>query len=426
VAPKEVAKVISGMHGQAFIGRLRRVALMLALVAGAALALAQSTEVVVGFSLPLTGGAANEGNETKAGAELAAKVINDAGGFTVGDSTVTLKLLFEDDKCNPQAATEAANRLVVGKAQYVGGSFCSSAALAEMPVLAALKVPQIVYAYADDLTGAARSQAGADLSVRLGPQARIEMAPLAKYAVEHEGHKTFFAMAQNTDFGRSMLAQFKATVEQLGGSFVAEPEYFPYANTDFRTILTKAKNSGADAIVAMGLGQEMIGITLQHDELGLTQPVFGSDLLEDRSVLSAVGDKSVGFFSPWFFEIGDTPTDMGLSVDVAPGAKALDDASMAQTGQHATRNNALGWGTIVLLKQAMERSGSTDPETVMGEVLSGDTFELPFGTYGFQQCGQADMRAGVAGYDQAGKILVAGRDYAGTDPVVLTSDQLCQ
>jgi hypothetical protein len=62
----------------------------------------------------------------------------------------------------------------------------------------------------------------------------------------------------------------------------------------------------------------------------------------------------------------------------------------------------------------------------MGEVLSGDTFELPFGTYGFQQCGQADMRAGVAGYDQAGKILVAGRDYAGTDPVVLTSDQLCQ
>jgi branched-chain amino acid transport system substrate-binding protein len=418
--------VRTGKGLQVVAGRLARGVALVALLAGAALAVAQSTEVVVGFSLPLTGGAANEGNETKAGAEIAAKVINDAGGFQVGDATVTMKLVFEDDQCNPQAATEAANRLVVAKSQFVGGSFCSSAALAEMPVLAALQVPQIVYAYADDLTGAARAQANATMSVRLGPQARIEMAPLAKYAVEHEGHKTFFAMAQNTDFGRSMIAQFKATVEQLGGSFVADPEYFPFANTDFRTILTKAKNSGADAIVAIGLAQEMIGITLQHDELGLTQPVFGSDLLEDRAVRQAVGDKANGFFSPWFFELGDTATASGMMVDVAPGAKALDDASMAQTGQHATRNNALGWGTIMLIKQAMEASGSTDAAAVMKEVLSGDTFELPFGTYGFRQCGQADMRAGVAGYDANGKILVAGRDYAGADPAVLTSDQLCQ
>ncbi len=134
------------------------VALLLTIVS---FSLAQ-TVVTIGFSLPLTGGAAKEGTESKVGAELAARVINDAGGFQVGDQTVTFKLVFEDDLCNPQGAVDAANRLAVAGATFVGGSFCSSAALAEMPVFAALEIPQIAYAYADDLTGVARKDASAD------------------------------------------------------------------------------------------------------------------------------------------------------------------------------------------------------------------------------------------------------------------------
>jgi branched-chain amino acid transport system substrate-binding protein len=410
---------------QASMRRLGRATAVLAILGIAAVAWAQSSEVVVGFSLPLTGGAANEGQGTKAGAEMAAKVINDAGGFQVGNQMVTFKLVFEDDKCNPQDATTAANRLIVEKAQYVGGSFCSSAALAEMPIFAALHVPQIIYAYADALTGTARAKANADLSVRIGPKAQIEMAPLAKYAVEHEGYKKFFAMGENTDFGRSMVEEFQKTVEQLGGSFVAPPEYFSFGATDYRTILTKAKNSGADAIVAIGLQQEMIGIMTQHDELNVPQPVFGSDLLQDPSVAKAVGSKRAGAFSPWIFDIGQTPRDFSRSA-VEPGAKALDDAAMAQTGQHANRNNGWGWGTIMLLKQAMQQAGTTEPEAVMQEIMSGATFEMPFGNYGFLSCGQADMRAGVAGYTADGERLVADRSYAGASPAVLTSEQLCK
>lgn len=403
-------------------GRTLVVALLMSILV---VGLAQPTTVTVGFSLPLTGGAANEGNETRVGAELAAKVINDAGGFKVGDQTVMFNVIFEDDACNPQAAVAAANRLVVAGAQFVGGSFCSSAALAQMPVFAALGVPQIVYAYADALTGAARQAAGADMSVRLGPQALTEMAPLAKYAVEHEGHETFFPMAQNTDFGRSMIEAFRTTVEQLGGSFVAEPEFFPFANTDFRTILTKAKNSGADAIVAIGLAQEMIGILLQHDELGLTQPIFGSDLLSDASVEEATGDLLIGTFSPWYYDDGTDPRAFDRQ-ETEAGAVALREAAQKVLGIEASRNHGLGWGTIMLLKQAMQRAGTTEPAAVMAEVLSGETFELPYGDYGFLSCGQANIRAGVASFNEDGRILVTDRDYAGIDPVVMRRDDLCQ
>lgn len=397
-----------------------------ALVAAALLGVVSAqTVVTVGFSLPLTGGAAKEGTEARVGAELAAQVINEAGGFQVGDETVMFKVVFEDDECNPQAGVEAANRLVVAGATFAGGSFCSSAALAQMPVFAAMGVPQVPFAYADDLTGAARDDAGAVLSARIGPNALLEMAPLAKYAVLENGHTTFFAMGQNTDFGRSMVESFRAVAESLGGSFVAEPEYFPFANADYRTLLTRARDSGADAIVAIGLAQEMIGIVLQHDELGLTQPIYGSDLMADASVQEAVGALAQNTFSPWYFDAEGEPRTFARQGTEA-GATALSEAAREVLGIRASRNHGLGWGTIMLLKQAMERAGSTDPEAVMAEVLSGETFEMPYGDYGWLQCGQADMRVGVAAFDDNGRLLVADRDYAEADPAVISRDDLCR
>ena len=416
-----------GTIGRASPGsaRLRRVAAVLIAAALLGVAAAQ-TVVTIGFSLPLTGGAAKEGTESRVGAELAARVINEAGGFHVGGETVMVKVIFEDDECNPQAGVEAANRLVVAGAQFAGGSFCSSAALAQMPVFAALGVPQVPFAYADDLTGAARDDAGATLSARIGPNALLEMAPLAKYAVLENGHRTFFAMGQNTDFGRSMVEAFRAVAESLGGSFVAEPEYFPFANADFRTLLTRARDSGADAIVAIGLAQEMIGIVLQHDELGLTQPIYASDLMADASVQEAVGPLARNTYSPWYYDQGEEPRTIARQ-GTEPGATALREAGEQLLGIRPSRNHALGWGTVMLLKQAMERAGSTDPEAVMAQVLSGEPFEMPYGDYGWLQCGQADIRVGVAAFDEQGRrVLVADRDYAEADPAVISRDDLCR
>lgn len=381
--------------------------------------------VTIGFSLPLTGGAAKEGTESRVGAELAAQYINEAGGFDVGGETVTIRVIFEDDLCTPQGAIEAANRLAVAGATYVGGSFCSSAALAQMPTFAALGIPHIPFAYADELTTTAREDAGADLAVRLGVQARNEMVPLAKYAVLENGHTNFFVMAQNTDFGRSMVKHFQNTAEELGASLVAEPEYFAYAAADYRTLLTRAKASGADAIVAIGLAQEMIGILLQKDELDVTQTIYGSDLVSDAAVVDAVGDGVLGVYFPWYDDDGTANRTFDRT-EVGAGVTEMVQAGQELMGIDAGRNHGLGWGTVMLIKQAMERAGTTDPEAAMAQVLSGDTFELSYGDYHFLQCGQAVLGAGVATFNDDGLLLVADRDYAFVDPVLLTEDQLCE
>lgn len=381
--------------------------------------------VTIGFFLPLTGAAAAEGNGVREGADLAAKQINDAGGIRVGTRRVRVELVYEDDRCSPQGATEAANRLTGRRVDFVGGSFCSSAALAAQPIFAQANIPQVIYAFATDLTGAAREKANAKYSVRLGPQAKIEMAPLAKYAVLANNHKTFFAMGQNTDFGRSMVTEFRTVLEKLGGRFVAEPEYFNFGATDFRTILTRAKASGAQGLLAIGLLGEMIGITLQYRELGLTQGFYGSDLLENAPYMEAVGDRNRGFYSPWFYDDGADARTFRRT-EPERESKVLSLAFLKGLNRRATRDNGWGWGTVHLIRQAVERAGTTNSAAVAQKLLSGDKFELPYGTYGFTACGQADMRAGVAMYEGGfKKVLVTDRDYAGTAPVVLTAADLC-
>lgn len=381
--------------------------------------------VTVGFALPLSGAAAREGQESLEGAQLAVRLLNEAGGFRVGGRVVRFEIVAEDDRCAPAPATEAANRLVARRVQFVGGSFCSSAALAQQPIFAQARIPQVIYAYATDLTGAARQRAGAVLSVRLGPQAAIEMAPLAKYAVTVNNHRRFFAMAQNTDFGRSMIGEFRRVLERLGGRFVAEPEFYTFpGTTDFRTILTKARGSGADALVAIGLVGEMIGVSLQFRELGLAMGFYGSDLLEDSAYQDAVGARADGFFYPWVYDDG---VDSRRFTRAEPErmAREMSLAFLNILRKRATRNHGWGWGTIHLLKQAMEREGSTDPERVMRRVLSGARFDLPLGTYGFLPCGQADMRVGVATYVEGRRTLLVDRDFAGRPPAVLSATDLC-
>ena len=381
--------------------------------------------VTIGFFLPLTGAAAAEGNGVKDGADLAAKMINDAGGIKVGGRSVRVEVVYEDDRCSPQGATEAVNRLVARRVDFVGGSFCSSAALAGQPILAQANIPQVVYAFATDLTAAAREKANAKYSVRLGPQAKIEMAPLAKYAVVASNHKTFFALGQNSDFGRSMVSEFREVLEKLGGRFVAEPEFFPFAAADYRTILTRAKASGAQAILAIGLLGEMISITLQYRELGLTQAFYGSDLLENMPYMEAVGDRNAGFYSPWFYDDGADARKFRRS-EPERESKVMALALINAHKRRGTRDNGWGWGTVHLVRQGIEKAGTTNSAAVAQKILSGEKFELPYGTYGFLPCGQADMRAGVALYEGGfKKVLVTDRDYASTAPVVLTAADLC-
>ncbi len=83
-------------------------------------------DIVIGVAGPMTGGSAAFGEEIKQGVELAVEEMNAHGGL-LGQK---IKLIVEDDACDPRQALNVATKMVAEKAFAVIGHWC---AVASMP-----------------------------------------------------------------------------------------------------------------------------------------------------------------------------------------------------------------------------------------------------------------------------------------------------
>ncbi len=353
--------------------------------------------LVMPFSGPLT----LNGEQVKEGAVLAAEQANQAGGVK---GQTKIELITGDSRCNPTQAVNVTTRLMSQGIDFYIGNFCSSAALATMPVLATQGIPQIILAYAPSITGSARTPN----SIRIGPSAGLQMAPLAKYAIQVNKDKKFAAVALNNDFGRSMAEAFAQTVEKLGGE-VVDFQYYNFG-ADFSTYLTKVKNLGADGVLIIAMGNDTVSFTKSYYELGVKANLYGGDNFCDTQYLEKQKPKPQNLFFAWLYNDGSKRSKEVEEPErwVADFAKAF---KAKYNNRQPTRINAWGYSTVEVLRQAMEATGSTDKEVIAKYTHSGAKFKLPFGEFGFGPCGQAENRNGVGKYDGEDKLFLRGKHW---------------
>ena len=97
---------------------------------GASSAMAEDIEIAVAG--PMTGQLANIGDQFKQGAQAAADAINEKGGI-MGRK---IKLVIEDDVCDPKQAVSIANRIVAAGIKFVDGHACSGSSIPASSVYA--------------------------------------------------------------------------------------------------------------------------------------------------------------------------------------------------------------------------------------------------------------------------------------------------
>ena len=100
---------------------------------------AQAQDIKIAVIGPLTGQYASFGQQLKNGAVLAEKDINAAGGL-LGKK---IKVLFEDDACDPKQAVAAANKVAGEGVVFVAGHFCSGSSIPASSVYAEEGIIQI-------------------------------------------------------------------------------------------------------------------------------------------------------------------------------------------------------------------------------------------------------------------------------------------
>src|SRR5258708_35447137 len=78
---------------------------------------ANAQDINIAVAGPMTGPVASIGEQMKRGAETAAAAINDAGGV----NGRKIKIVIEDDACDPKQAVAIAHRIVGQQIKYLDG-----------------------------------------------------------------------------------------------------------------------------------------------------------------------------------------------------------------------------------------------------------------------------------------------------------------
>ena len=221
--------------------------------------------IKIGGVLPLTDWGAAEGNYIRSGAEIAVEKINSAGGI----NGKQLEMIMADGRNDPADSLNAAQKLVNrDNVSVLFGCYLSSATLAVIPVVERAGVPFLV-----ETSGALEITHPAKPFVFRTSTLFSQEADAARKAIKALGVKKACFVAQDNDYGRGSVTEFKRMLGEEGIE-IGDTHYIDAASSDYYPILTNIKNSNADIIIATLTNPGFAKILEQAYELGLTQKVL--------------------------------------------------------------------------------------------------------------------------------------------------------
>ncbi|MFJ7726885.1 branched-chain amino acid ABC transporter substrate-binding protein [Neobacillus sp. NPDC097160] len=329
-----------------------------------------SDVIKIGVMAPTTGQSAAEGKDMVNGAELAAKHINDEGGI----DGKKIKLVIQDDACDPQQAVTAANKLIQEKVSMVVGTYCSSAALpasgtfnkAGMPVILvganSPQLPQQGYKNLFLINSMVLDQ-GKEVSEY------FKKKDIKKIALVHD----------NSDYARDLADITKELHEKNGGKVVAFEAINP-EEKDFGALATKLKTLNPDATYFTGFynsGGLLVKQFKQKGVSGLFVAGDGNPVEPFMDIAGKENAEGVVFSQTVTLEYVDTPE-----------AKAF-----LEEYKNTYKSNPLMYGHrqydgVRLAADVIKRAKSaTDHKAIIQAIK--DTKDFPaFGeTYSFQEDG---------------------------------------
>jgi branched-chain amino acid transport system substrate-binding protein len=106
-------------------------------------------------------------------------------------------------------------------------------------------------------------------------------------------HSRVAVMRANNRYGRVGILHFSRSATRIGFPIIIE-ERFSDGETDFKERLERIKKTSPDAIVLWGNAKESALILKQIRELGMQQPVYGSDRMVNPEFLSIAGPLAEG------------------------------------------------------------------------------------------------------------------------------------
>ena len=237
----------------------------------------------IGLSIPLTGSAAVGGNYQEWASQLAVDEINAKGGI----NGRKLELVVIDDAEDVSQAPIVAQKLCDDpRIIAVIAHSASSMSAVTQPIFEAAKLTNI----SSCSSVSTLSSYGYEYWFRTCVGNASLCPSMAAFAKNNLGKSKFAIVFDNGENGVTMKDAILEASNNLGGiEIVAQEAYNTGTESDFSTIITKVKNSGADCLIYQGNYTDGGAFLRQMHDLGLTIPVVSLSWLTYSSTLELAG-----------------------------------------------------------------------------------------------------------------------------------------
>jgi len=347
----------------------------------------RAAEIVIGFTGPLSGPAAEYGQDIFSGVDMAVKDINAAGGITVSGKKYTFKLSKLDDRVDPIQAVNNARRFKSDKAIAVfNGVFNTIAPMLKINQEKGNEFIMMAYTSTPKAT-----EMGNKLVVATTVDFTTYVHVFAEWALK-KGWKKCAMVVTLGAYGDEWRSGFKAYWVKHGGTITADKPANYYTETDFSTPIAAALATNPDVMLIGGPSGTTALVIEQARGMGYKGGFIMIDQAkQDYMAKLLKGTKLMGDL------IG---TGGVVSIDF-PGATAFEKRYVANYKKMVSWECALNYTAMHALARAIVTAGTVDDvykirdafPKAMTPPLLGDKF--PNEEFGIEKTGRMHIAASV-------------------------------
>ena len=322
-------------------------------------------EIVIGFVGPITGPSAGLGLPVHEIAKYTVDEINKAGGI----DGVPVKYVYRDDTGDPTKSATYVKELVEKEGATFMLAPCNSTCVAaSLDYLTENKVITLLSsASATNLIDAAKYP----YMFRTQVNNDIMAIGLVKSVVKG-GYKNVVLVGDNGTLGADGIASMKKYADQEGLKYASTVQFTPGA-VDMTPVAQNIASANADCVVSFATGADAAKIVAALDRVGMTgKYIFlgymGTALANFADLAGADPTANVLYqgLKAGSVKEGDSAPSLGY-------AQTWYDTVFTKFGDYKVDGSGRSWGwiesgraydDIMLMKNAIEKSGSVDPDKV--------------------------------------------------------------
>jgi branched-chain amino acid transport system substrate-binding protein len=315
-------------------------------------------DLTIAVAGPMTGPVATIGEQMKRGAEAAAAAINDAGGV----NGRKIKIVVQDDACDPKQAVAVANLIVGQQIKFVDGHACSGSSIPASEVYAENNILMMTPASSNPLL----TEKGHPLVLRLYPRDDAQGAFAANWIAEHFKGKKIAIVHDKSAYGKGVATVVKERLNAAGITEVMFEGINP-GEKDYSAIVSKLKAAGAEFVYYGGYHPEAGLIIRQAGDQNYKPQLMSDDGLATSEFWQISGPAGEGVLFTF-------PSDPRRSPAAAKAVEQFKTQNFTPEGF-----TLISYGVIQAFADAVKKAGSDDPKAVAKALKDGQPFETVLG-----------------------------------------------